>query len=215
MCSSVDKQVAASDIALQKADTALANTTAADYGVSFADQQQVLGRLKSKLDYMSSNPMGYSPQELHTATTAINENTSRAAKQAIGAAAAFGARSGASDVGSGVMSQVAGQIASEAAQSKAAQLSSLSQQNESMKRQNMLVGLQGLESVGSQYGSASGTSLGGATSASTAGVGAGSGAVAADMAGIEKVGGIMSAVGGLVGAGASFVEANPRGIFGG
>src|ERR1700704_4878630 len=113
--------------------------------------------------------MGYTPAQLHTATTSINDNTARAAKQALGSAAAFAAAHGSSDIGGGAIGQVAGGIGSAGAQSKSAQLASLSQQSEAMKQQNFWNAISGLNSVGSELGGAGGTAIGGAgSSASTA-----------------------------------------------
>src|ERR1035437_4996710 len=96
MCSSGGK-VAANDQALQDANVKAQTNLMADYSSSMANQNQILGNLKARMNFMASNPMGYTPQQLHLATTSINDNTARAAKQAIGAAAAFAGSRDAAD----------------------------------------------------------------------------------------------------------------------
>lgn len=203
MCSSGGK-VAQNDLALQQAQTTMTNTLNQDYSTTFAQQQNVLSGLQAKMNYMAANPMGYTPAELHNATTSINENTATAAKQAIGSAAAYAAAHGGADTGSGVAGEIAGQIGSGAAQSKAAQLSSLSQQNEGMKRQSFWNAISGLNSVSSQLGGAGGTAIGGASGAASTATGAGSGALAAQQAGWEDLGGVLSGIGGLATAASGF-----------
>jgi hypothetical protein len=201
MCSS-GGQVGQTDQALQQAQANMTNTLNQDYSTTFAEQQSVLGQQQARLNYLAANPMGYTPQQLHSATTAINENTSNAAKQAIGAASAYAAAHGGADVGGGPVAEVAGQIASNAAQSKAQQLSSLSQQNQALKQQNFWNAIGGLNSVGSELGGAGGTAISGAGSAANSAVNAGSGALAAQQAGWQNLSGVLSGIGGLVGSGA-------------
>lgn len=213
MCSS-GGQIAANDEALQKAQTVMTNNLNSDYSTTFAEQQQLLGQQTARMNAIAANPMGYTTAQLHNATTSINENTSRAAKQALGSAAAFAAAHGGADVGGGGAAQLSGEIGSEAAQSKAGQLSQLSQQNEGLKQQNFWNAISGLNSVGSELGGAGGTAIGGASSAANSAVGAGSGALAAKQAGWQDVAGVLGGISGLVSAGTSFVQANPGGIFG-
>src|ERR1019366_1576104 len=97
MCSS-GGQVAANDQSLQDANLKANSTFLADANTTFAEQQSVLRQQQVKLAYIAANPMGYTPQQLHTATTSINDNTSRAAKQALGSAAAFAAAHGGADI---------------------------------------------------------------------------------------------------------------------
>lgn len=205
MCSS-GGEVAQSDEQLQQAQTAMTNTLNQDYSTSFAEQQSVLANLQAKMSYLAANPQGYTPQQLATATTSINENTATAAKQALGSAAAFAASHGGADVGNGAVGEIAGQIGSQAAQSKAQQLSSLSQQNQAMKQQNFWNAIGGLSSVGSQYGGAGGTAIGGASSTANSAVNAGSGALAAQQAGWSDLGGVISGISGLASAGAGIAS---------
>lgn len=187
------------DEALQKSQAAMTNTLNQDYSTTFAEQQQVLNQQRARMSAIAANPMGYSPAQLHTATTSINENTSRAAKQAIGSAAAYAAAHGGSagDVGGGPISQAVGSIASDAAQSKAGQLAALSNANEGMKQQNFWNAISGLNSVGSELGGAGGTAIGGAGSAAGSSVNAGSGALAAKESGFQEFGSVLSGIGGL------------------
>lgn len=213
MCSS-GGSVGKTDEALQKSQAAMTNTLNADYSTSFAEQQSVLADLRAKMNYISANPMGYTSQQLATAKTSINENTATAAKQALGSAAAFAATHGGADVGGGAVGELAGQIGSAATQSKAQALANLSNSNEELKQQNFWKAIGGLNSVGSEYGGAGGTAIGGAGTAAGTSVQAGSGALAAQQAGWQDLGGVLSGVGGLVSAGTGFVQANPGGIFG-
>jgi hypothetical protein len=201
MCSSGGK-VGQTDQALQDAQAKMTATLNQDYNTTFAEQQSVLGQQKARLDYIAANPMGYSPRELHTATASINDNTARAAKQALGSAAAFAASHGGADIGGGAVGQVAGVIGSEAAQSKAGQLSSLSQQNEEMKQKNFWSAISGLNSVGSELGGSGGTAISGATSTAGTAVNAGSGALAAQNAGWEHLSGVLGGISGLAKSGA-------------
>ena len=200
MCSS-GGSVGQTDEALQKSQDAMVQTLNQDYSTSFAENQSVLGNLQAKLNYQASNPMGYSPEALASATTAINENTATAAKQAMGAAAGYAAAHGGADVGSGVAGELAGQIASGAAQSKAQQLASLSEQNQGMKQKNFWNAISGLNSVGSELGGEGATAIGGANSAANTSVNAGSGDLAAKEASWQNVGGVISGIGGLATAG--------------
>lgn len=198
-------EVAKTDEALQAAQLQTANVLSKEYAINLSQQQSVLGQETAKLNYIIANPMGYSPAQLHAAKTSINENTATAAKQAIGAAAAFAASHGAADVGGGGAGMMAGQIASEAATSKAAQLSSLSQQNEEQKQKNLWAGLSGLHQVGAEYGGASGTAIGSDAGVVSSGVNAGEGATQAKYAGMQAFGSVLSGVAGLAKAGASFL----------
>jgi hypothetical protein len=204
MCSS-GGEIAKNDLELQKAQTAMTNTLNQDYSTSFAEQQGVLANLNAKMNYIAQNPQGYTAPQLAAATTSINENTAVAAKQALGAAAAFAASHGGADVGSGAVGEIAGQIGSQVAQSKAQQLASLSEQNQAMKQQNFWDAISGLNSVGSQYGGSGGVAISGAGSTANSAVNAGSGALAAQQAGWADLGGVISGVAGLATAGAAFL----------
>jgi len=197
MCSS-GGAVAHNDEALQNASLAAYKVMNADFGTTFAEQQQVLGQQRAKLESIAANPMGYTPEQLHTATTSINDNTATAAKQAIGAAASYAAAHGGADIGSGPTGQIAGQIASGAAQSKAQQLSALSNANQEMKQQNFRYAISGLTNVGSEYGSEGGTALSGASSDSSGVVNSGSGVLAAQAADRANTMGLIKGIAGLV-----------------
>jgi hypothetical protein len=198
MCSSGDSTAGS----LEKSQAAMTNTLNADYSTAFAEQQQALGGLTAKMNYLTANPMGYTPQQLATAKTSINENTATAARQALGAAAAFAAAHGGADIGNGAMGQIAGEIGSAATQSKAQSLASLSNANEEMKQQNFWKGISGLNSAASQYGGAAATGISGAGNAAESSVNAGQLKLASQQAGWADVGGVMSGIGGLVSAGA-------------
>ena len=109
--------IEATDHALQDSQAALASVFGADATTAFSEQQQILGQQQARLNQMVANPMGYTPEQLHAATTSINENTATAAKQAIGAAASYAAAHGGSDIGGGPIGQEVGQITSGATQS--------------------------------------------------------------------------------------------------
>lgn len=213
MCSS-GGEIAQTDEQLQQAQAAMTNTLNSDYSTTFAEQQEVLKQQVARMNYIAANPMGYTPQELATQKTAINENTAVAAKQALGTAAAYASAHGGADVGNGAVGELAGEIASGAAQSKAAQLNALSMSNEQIKRQNFWNATSGLNSAASELGGAGGTAIGGAGSAASSSVNAGSGALAAKQAGWQDLGGVLAGVGGLATAATGFVQANPNGIFG-
>lgn len=201
MCSSTQDKVKTADLNLMNAQSAMANTLNNDYSTTFAEQQQVLNQQVARMNYIAANPMGYTPQELATQKTAINENTATAAKQALGTAAAFAASHGGADVGNGAVGELAGEIASSAAQSKAQQLNALSMSNEQVKRQNFWSAIQGLNSASSQLGGAGGTAIGGAGTAADSSTKAGSGALDAANSAFGEFGSIMSGVGGLIQSG--------------
>jgi hypothetical protein len=186
---------------IEETQLATAKTLTADYSQSYAEQQSLLQSQQAKLNAILANPLGYSPQELAAAKTAINENTATAAKQAIGAAGAYAAAHGGADVGSGAAGEIAGAIGSAATQSKAQQLSALSEQNQAMKRQNYWNAISGLSNVGAQFGGAAGTSISGANSAANSAVNAGDLALQSSQAGWGDVGSIISGVAGLGTAG--------------
>src|ERR1035437_4326865 len=200
MCSSGGK-VAANDQALQDANVKAQTNLMADYSSSMANQNQILGNLKARMNFMASNPMGYTPQQLHAATTSINENTATAAKQAIGSAAAFAASHGSADVGGGGTGAMVGQIASQAAQAKSGELAQLGQQDAALKQENMWKSLGGLQQVGADYGGASGQAISGSIGSSEAGVGAGTGVTAAQQAGWQNFAGVLGGISGMAQAG--------------
>ena len=193
MCSSGDSSAKN----LEAAQTAMTSQLNADYSTTFSEQQQLLQQQTARMSYIASNPMGYTPKQLATATTAINENTATAARQAIGSAAAYAASHGGADTGSGPVGEIAGQIGSAAAQSKAGELASLSQQNEGLKQQNFWNAISGLNSVGSELGGAGGTAIGGASNTANSAVNAGQLVLASKQAGWQDLAGVMSGIGGL------------------
>ena len=113
---------------------------------------------------------------------------------------------GGADVGSGATGMVAGAIGSAAATSKAAQLTSLSENNQNLKQQNYWNAIQGLNSVGAQYGGSGATAIGGANSAAEGAVNAGSGATAAGNAGWQDLGSLLGGIGALVTGGAGIAK---------
>jgi len=193
--------VAASDIALQKAQAAQVTQQNNDYNTTFAEQQGILNAQTARLNYVAANPMGYTPQQLASATTSINENTATAAKQAIGAAASFASSHGGADIGSGATGSLAGEIASSATLSKAGQLADVSRQNQSMKQQNFWTAINGLSNTGAEYGGAGSTAIGGSGNLGNDSVNAGSGALAAQQASWGNVMGVVKGVAGLGTAG--------------
>ena len=200
-CSSGDNTAAA----LEKSQAAMTNTLNTDYSTTFAEQQQVLKGLTAKMNYLTANPMGYTPQQLATQRTSINENTAAAAHQALGTAAAFAATHGGADIGGGSIGQLAGQIGSGAAQSKAGALANLSEQNQEMKQKNFWTAISGLNSVGSELGGAGGTAIGAAGSAADSSVNAGKLNLEAQQSGWQNAMGVVSGVGGLLTAGSHFL----------
>lgn len=209
MCSS-GGEVAQNDEQLQAAQTAMTQTLNADYNTTFAEQQQVAKQQMALANNLIANPQGYSPQYLAQQTTAINENTATAARQALGAASAFAAsHGGAADVGGGGVAQIAGQIGSAAAQSKAQSLSALATQNAQLKQENYWKGIGELNNAGSNLGGIGGTSIGASSGVAGSATGAGAGALAAQQAGWQDIGGIMSGVAGLATAGAGVMKAIP------
>lgn len=213
MCSSGGK-ISQTDLALQAAQAKMTDTLNQDYSTTFAESQSVLNQQRAKLSAIQSNPMGYTTAQLHNATTSINENTARAAKQAVGAAAAYAASHGGSsgDVGGGPIAQAVGSIVSEAAQSKAGQLANLSASNEALKQQNFWKATEGLNQVGADLGSSGSTAIGGAGSSAGTAVTAGSGALAAQQAGWEDFAGVLGGVSGLVKSGVGI--GGPGKVFG-
>lgn len=200
MCSSGGK-VAANDQALQDANLAANTNFLKNAQTAFGEQQQILGQQTAKFNYMMSNPMGYTPRELKIQTTGVNENFARAAKGALGSAAAFAAAHGGADVGGGGIGAEVGQIGATIAGGKAAALSDIASRNEEMKRQSFMTGLEGLQQTGAAYGGASGTSIGGAGTTGGDVTSAGSGVLAAKEAGWQELSGVLGGISGLAQAG--------------
>jgi hypothetical protein len=200
MCSS-SAQVKANDLALQQADLAQTKLLNSTYATTFAEQQGVLGPLQAKLTYMSANPMGYSAPELAAQRAQINNTTATAAKNAIGAAAAYGAAHGAADVSGGGVAQEVGNIAAAAGNEKAQLLESQAESNAQLKRQQQEFAIEGLQKVGAEYGGASGTAAGNVAGTSGATTDAGEGAIQAGEAGWQTFGSILSGAAGLAEAG--------------
>ena len=180
--------VGANDKQLMAANATAAKTSTANYFAALGAQSQIANSLATKAAYMSANPLGYSPEALHAATTSINENTANAAKAAIGKAASYAAQRGVSDVGGGAAGMEVGNIAEQAAQAKSAQLGELTQQNQAMKQQNLYAALSTLKGAGSEFGGVAGTSAGAAGEQTGASLKAGEGEIAAKQAQQQMIG---------------------------
>jgi hypothetical protein len=189
--------VGETDQALQAADAKTTATLSADAQTTFGESQNILAAQQAKYNYMISNPQGYDPQSLATATTSINQNAATAAKQAISSAAAFSAARGGSDFAGGGASELVGRAVSSATNAKAGALSQLAMQNQEMKRANVLTGLQGLNQVGAEYNNSNATSTTGGANFSNAAENAGSGALAAQQAEFNDISGVIKGVAGL------------------
>jgi hypothetical protein len=200
MCSS-GGSVTADDKALQAATLASVKQQTADYGITFAEQQQVLNSVTNRMQAEAANPMGYTPAQLKIQSTGINENFANAAKNALGSAAAFGAAHGSADIGGGATGEIAGQIGMQAAGGAAAARANLAQQDEALKQENKWKALSGLDAAGSQYGGAASTAIGNVAGVSGASTNAGTGATAAQQAGWQDISGVLSGISGLATAG--------------
>jgi len=199
MCSSGDSTAAG----LEQQQAANSNVFFQDAQVSFDQNAGIQAELAARMQYMASNPMGLTPQQLATSTTAINENTATAAKQAVGAAAAFAASHGSADVGGSGIGQAVGEIGTSAALAKSKELADLSNVNQQLKQSNMWNAISGLSGVGKDYGTNFGTGASAQTGAANASVNAGQLLLASQQAGWGDVGGMMGGIGSLAsGAGA-------------
>lgn len=196
MCSD-SQNVEATDNALMTANAAANQNFLADAKTAFAGQQNLIARQTALANQMVTNPLGYSPQELKSMTTNINENFAGAAKKALGSAAAFGATHGAADVGGGGAAQMAGEIGATEAGGAAGARAQLESQNQEMKRQNMLAGLSELNQAGAGAGEATKTAIGGAGETGTTGLNAGAGALSAANTGWEDFGAALSGAAGV------------------
>ena len=190
--------VAAQDKTLQDANTAANTTFLQDANTAFAGQQAIQAKQTALANNMIANPFGYTPKELAIQTTGVNENFSRAAKQAIGASAAYAAQHGAADVGGGGAGQIAAEIGTAAATGKAGALSDIASRNEAMKRESMLTGLSELNTAGAAAGGAAGTAIGGAGTTAKAGVEAGTGVDEAQKQAWSNFGSILGTAGSAV-----------------
>ena len=170
--------------------------------------RQALGSAAAFANNLIANPLGYTAPQLANANTAINENFANAAKGALGSAAAFAAAHGSSDIGGGATGQIAGQIGGQAATGAAAARASLSQQNEALKRESMLTGLQELNTAGTGAQGAVGGSVSGAGTTGETTTNAGTGVTAAQQAGWGDVTGVLSGISGLATAGLSPFKAS-------
>lgn len=181
----------------QDLQLATSKTLAQNYNTTFAQQQGVLKQQKDIANNVIANPSGLTPQEMATATTSINENTARAAKQAMGAAAGFAASHGGADVGSGATGQIAGEIASEAAQAKSGELANLSNTNQAVKRANLWQGINLLSQTGAAYGGQSETGIGNESGVVDTGTKAGQLSLTAGQQNYQDVLGGLKAAGGI------------------
>lgn len=202
MCSD-SAQVAANDLALQNSQDAANKLLQSTYTEAFGQQEGVLGPLQAKLTYMAANPMGYSAADLAAQRASINTNTANAAKAAIGAGAAAGARGGASDIGGGPVAGAVGNALTSVANEKTNLLQSQAVSEDALKQQNLKYALGGLADVGAAYGGASSTALSGAEASANSSINAGSGAISAANTGFEDFAGALSGLSGLAQAGAS------------
>jgi len=195
MCSG--GQVQANDQQLQDQNLAANTNFLNDARTAFGEQQAIQAKQTAFANNLMANPMGYTPRQLAIQTTGVNENFARAAKNALGSAAAFGATHGAADVGGGATGQMAAQIGEAAATGKAGALSDIASANEQQKRESMLLGLNELNTAG---GAAQGAVGGSTTGAGTTGettTQAGTGVLAAKESGIQEFGSILSGIGSL------------------
>jgi hypothetical protein len=202
MCSSGGK-VAVNDQALQDANLAANTNFLNDAKISFGEQQAIQAKQTAFANNMIANPMGYSPKQLAISSTNINENFAHAAKNALGSAAAFAAAHGSADIGGGATGQLAGQIGTQAATGAASARAELAGQNEAMKRESMLTGLQELNTAGGAAQGAVGGSTAGAGTTGGTTVDAGKGVLDAQAAGWNELSGVLSGIGGLATAGLS------------
>jgi len=192
--------VGANDKQLMAANATAAKTSTANYFDALGAQSQIANSLATKASYMAANPLGYSPEALHAATTSISDTTANAAKAAIGKAASFAASRGASDVGGSAAGMEVGNIAELAAGQKSAQLSELAQQNQAMKQQNLYAALSTLKGAGSEFGGVAGTAAGAAAGQTGASLKAGEGEIAAKQAQAEQIGTDIQGIAGLASA---------------
>jgi hypothetical protein len=198
MCSS-GGSVATEDKALQAAQLAQTQTLNADYGVAFGEQQTVLKAQQARLSAMVANPMGIDAPTLAAMRSSATEQTARGAAQAIGAASAAGARTASSDIGGSATAARVGQIGSEAEQARSAELLGISQQNQQMRRSQMMAGLEGLNQVGASYGAAAGDAATASSKTAGSAVSAGEGVVGAQEQSWKNLGSIIGGVGSIAG----------------
>ena len=191
---------------LEASQAAFAKTAEGDNQIAFSEQQRLLASQQAKLQQIATNPQGYSPEQLHIASTSINDNTARAAKQAIGAAAQFGARGGATDISSPAAGQMAAGLLSAAAQNKASNLAQVAEQSQELKTQNMWKAISGLNEIGSQYGRSAESQGNIGVGAADASVKAGQLALAAKQSGMQQFGSMVSGLSGLAVPGASLLK---------
>lgn len=197
MCSS-GGAVAANDASIQAANTAANTNFLNDANAAFAGQQQIQAKQTALANNLMSNPMGYTPKQLAIQTTGVNENFARAAKNALGSAAAFAATHGAADVGGGGTGELAAQIGTAAATGKAGALSDIATANEAMKQNSMRLGLEELNQAGSAAGAATGTAISGAGTTGKTGVEAGTGVDDAQKQAWSNFGSILGTAGSAV-----------------
>lgn len=198
MCSNSHAQTVEKETnQLEQSQQQTAQTLNAEYQTMLGQNQQLVQQMAAKLNYIAANPMGLTQPQMAGETTAINENTAKAAQQAAGAAGAYAAAHGAADVGSGAAGETAGQIYSGAAQSKAQQLAALSRQNEATKQQNFWNSISGLNSVGRLGADIAGTTLSGANAAANSAVNAGDLSLKAGQAARQNIGSEISGIAGL------------------
>lgn len=199
MCSS-GGSIGTDDKALQNANLAANQNFLADARTAFAGQQNIIARQTAQANQMITNPMGYSPQELKIASSNINDNFARAAKGALGSAAAFAATHGGADVGGGGAAQMVGEIGTAEAGGAASARAGLAQQNKELQRQQMNLGLETLNQAGAGAAGATGAAISGAGTTGKTSVEAGTGADEAQKQAWSNFGSALGVAGSAVSA---------------
>lgn len=196
MCSSANP----TEVSLQQSQAAFTNTLDTSFKSTFANQQQILGTLSSRLTSMLNNPTGFGPKMLTALRTNATDTTAAQTQNAEKSAAAYGASHGGADLGSGVQSQIQGDIATGGAQQLSQEQNQITVADAQQQQQNYWSAINGLTQVGNAYNpngyaSNANSSANAVTSASNA-------ITSEQQTGWQNAMGIVSGVAGLATAGA-------------
>ena len=191
MCCSGDSSAKS----LESTQAAFVNTLNASYQTTFAEQQATLAKLSTQLNYMISNPHGFSPADLAAMRTSATDMTAGQFQKAMAATGAYAASHGGADLSSGVQAGITAGVATAGAQEQSREQLAITQANEQMKMENYWKSISGLGTVAGLQNPAAyaGESAGVAKSS----VDAGQLLLASKQAGWQDVGGVISGIAGL------------------
>lgn len=143
MCCSGDKTVKATETA----QAAFTNTLTGAFNTAFANKQNILSAINTKLTDMMNNPHGFDPRTLALMKTNASDTVARQTNQAQVAANTYLATHGGPTLGSGVGAEIKGNIAAAGAGEQAREASNIDIQSGLLQNENYWKAISGLSDV--------------------------------------------------------------------